>query len=168
MTNKAYVFERVLHWLSALFLLFMLMNLSTQLHNVDWDIKGQVEHRQDALEWHGTIGVVLLVLTLVRIIYPFLSKASIPRVIPTSSKHAAVIKVTHLALYLCIFSLVVSGLAMFNHYEIPLVLFGVEVAPNKPGFYDVFPKIHQIHMLLRDVIWWLIGIHFIGIMYAKR
>lgn len=50
MQSKSYIVETALHWVSALLLLFMLLNLSSQLHNVDWDIKGQLEHRQDAVE----------------------------------------------------------------------------------------------------------------------
>jgi cytochrome b561 len=62
MKSKSYIIDRALHWISALLLLFMLMNLSTQLHNVDWDIKGQLEHRQDAVEAHPIIGMILLFL----------------------------------------------------------------------------------------------------------
>lgn len=168
MMGKAYIFDRVLHWLSAALLLFMLMNLSSQLHNVDWDIKGQVVHRQDAVEIHATIGLILLIVTLARIFYSMFNKAALPRIQPKGPKHAAFIKVIHLALYFCILGLVVTGLVMFNNYEIPLSLFGIELQPSKQDFYSIFPDIHRIHMLLRNTIWWLIGIHFVGIMYAKK
>ncbi len=55
MKSTSYIVDRVLHWLSAFLLLFMLMNLSTQLHNVNWEIKGQLEHRQDAVEMHAVL-----------------------------------------------------------------------------------------------------------------
>lgn len=168
MHSKSYIIDRALHWIAALLLLFMLMNLSTQLHNVDWDIKGQLLHRQEAVEVHALAGFALLAVTLFRILFPFLTKTPLPRVEPKSPKHGFFIKTTHMAMYLCIVMLVVTGVLMVNNYEIPLTILGVELSPDKDAFYGVFPKIHQIHMLLKQAIWWLIGIHFVGIMYAKK
>jgi cytochrome b561 len=168
MKSKSYVIDRALHWIAALFLLFMLMNLSTQLHNVDWDIKGQLEHRQDAVETHATVGVILLVFTIMRLVFPYLTKAKIPRVEARSAKHSAFIKVTHIALYLCIFLLVVTGTTLLNNHEIPLSVFGIDFQASKDSFYQVFPQYHEIHMMLTNTIWWLISIHFVGIMYAKK
>ena len=168
MKSKSYIVDRALHWLSAFLLLFMLMNLSTQLHNVNWEIKGQLEHRQDAVEMHALIGIALVLFTLARLVFPYISKTEIPRVKPKSGKHALFIKLTHIAMYFCIFALAVTGIALINNYEIPLTVLGTEIAPDKESFYDTFPKIHEIHMVLKQAIWWLIGIHFFGIMYAKK
>jgi len=166
--KKAYIVDRALHWIAALLLLFMLMNLSTQLHNVDWDIKGQLEHRQDAVQVHATVGIVLLVFTLGRLIFPYLTRSEIPRIKPRSRGHSVFIKLTHGALYACIFLLCATGAGLITHYEIPLSVFGINLEPDKAGFYEVFPDIHQVHMVLKQAIWWLIAIHFIGIMYARR
>lgn len=168
MKSKTYIVDRALHWISALLLLFMLMNLSTQLHHVNWDIKGQVTHRQEAVELHAVIGIILVLLTIARLIFPYLTKTKIERVQPESKKHSVFIKVTHVSLYLCIFLLATTGLALINNYQIPLTVFGIELAPDKEAFYQVFPDIHEIHMFLKQFIWWLIAIHFIGIIYAKR
>ena len=168
MKSKSYIVDRALHWISALLLLFMLLNLSSQLHNVDWDIKGQLEHRQDAVELHAVLGITLLLFTIARIIFPYLSKTSIERVNLTSKTHSIFIKLTHISLYSCIFLLAATGLALINNYQIPLTVFGIELAPDKDAFYQVFPGIHDIHMVLKQLIWWLIAIHFFGIMYAKR
>lgn len=54
--------DRTLHWISAILLPLMLLNLSSQLHNLDWDIRGQVDHRQDIVEMYAALGVDLLVL----------------------------------------------------------------------------------------------------------
>ncbi|BDX06039.1 cytochrome b/b6 domain-containing protein [Planctobacterium marinum] len=168
MTSKIYIVDRVLHWVSAFLLLFMLMNLSSQLHHANWDIKGQLLHRQDAVEIHAIMGIILVVLTIGRIVYSHLSKPRLNRVQPKSIWHQRFIQITHVALYICIFSLVATGIAMINHYEIPLTIYGIEFSPDKEGFYDTFPSIHSIHLQLREAIWWLIAIHFVGIMYAKR
>lgn len=168
MKSKEYVIDRALHWISALLLLFMLMNLSSQLHNVDWDVKGQLEHRQDAVEVHATIGIILVVFTLARLVFPYLSKTQIKRVQPKSRQHAIFINVTHTMLYSCIFLLVGTGIVLINNYEIPLTVFNIQLLPDKNGFYNVFPTIHEIHMGLKQAIWWLVAIHFVGILYAKR
>ncbi|MDP2716900.1 cytochrome b/b6 domain-containing protein [Rheinheimera sp.] len=168
MKSKSYIVDRALHWISALLLLFMLLNLSSQLHNVDWDIKGQLEHRQDAVELHAVLGIILVIFTIARLIFPYLTKTKIERVNPASKKHSIFIKATHVSLYACIFLLAATGLILINNYQIPLTVLGIELPPDKDAFYQVFPGIHDIHMFLKQLIWWLIAIHFFGIMYAKR
>ncbi|MCV2883208.1 cytochrome b/b6 domain-containing protein [Aestuariibacter sp. AA17] len=168
MKTNTYIVDRALHWSAALMLLFMLLNLSSLLHNIDWDIKGQITHRQEAVEIHALVGILLLVVTFVRIVMPFVSKEKIPRIKPTSTAHKVFIQATHIALYSCITLLVLTGIIMINNYEIPIHIFGFVVGDNKEAFYDFFPKVHAIHILLKDSIWWLIAIHFVGIMYAKK
>lgn len=166
--SKTYVIDRTLHWISALLLFVMLMYLSAQLHNVDWQIKGQLEHRQGAVETHAFIGIVLLLVTLARLFLPVLVNTPIKRIELKSSRHALIVKLTHIALYLCIFLLVATGLLMINNYEIPITLLSVELPPNKDMFYSFFPAVHEIHMILKQTLWILIALHFAGIMYAKR
>lgn len=166
--NKSYVMDRALHWISALLLLLMLMMLSTQLHNVDWNIKGQLEHRQDAVEMHAIIGIILVLFTAARLLFPFVAKGSIKRVEPKSASHTLFVKLTHMALYACIFLLAGTGLLLINNYEIPLTVFGFDLSPDRDEFYSFFPTIHDVHMTLKQSMWWLIAIHFIGIMVSKR
>ena len=168
MVSKSYIVDRGLHWIAALLLLLMLTNLSSQLHNMDWEIKGQLLHRQEAVESHVLMGVTLFLITLLRIVYPYLIKTKLPRVQPKSKNHEWFIKVTHLALYLCIGLLVVTGSLMLSKYEVPLSIMGVDIPPDKEAFYGTYPQIYKWHMLLKQSIWWLIGIHFVGIMYAKK
>ncbi|GGF64958.1 cytochrome b/b6 domain-containing protein [Alteromonas lipolytica] len=166
--SKSYLTDRALHWISALLLILMLMNLSTQLHNVDWDIKGQLEHRQYAVEMHAVTGIALLLFTLARLLFPrFLSKP-LKRIKPTSPVHALFIKATHFALFATIFLLAATGMLLVSNYEIPLTILGVDLPPDKQAFYGFFPTIYDIHMLLQQTMWWLIAIHFAGILYAKR
>lgn len=168
MISKSYLGDRVLHWVSAILLLLMLMNLSTQLHNVDWDIKGQLEHRQGAVEMHAVVGVTLVVFTVARLLFPYFVRTPIKRIEPRSTSHALFIKATHVGLYTCIISLAGTGLVLINNYEIPLTVLGFDLAPDRDAFYSLFPKVHAIHMALKQAIWWLIAIHLIGILYAKR
>ena len=168
MLTKIYITDRLIHWISAFLLIFMLMNLSTQLHNIDWDIKGQLLHRQNAVEAHAVVGLLLFALTIGRLLFTWLNKAKLKRTTPRSKKHGLMIKTTHTALYVCLMSLAITGSAMISHYEIPLTVLGVELQPEKVGFYDFFPTVHQIHMVLKQAIWWLLGIHVVGVIMAKR
>ena len=168
MISKSYIVDRALHWISAILLLLMLMSLSTQLHNVDWDIRGQLEHRQDAVEIRALIGIALVLFTVARLLFPYFAKTPIKRIKPKSMRHTLFIKITHFALYSCIFLLAGTGFLLINNYEIPLTVLWMDLAPDREAFYSFFPQVHDIHMVLQQSIWWLIAIHFLGIMYAKR
>ncbi len=57
MLTKSYLTDRLIHWISAILLVFMIMNISTQLHNINWDIEGQLLHRRDAVDqYSGVLG----------------------------------------------------------------------------------------------------------------
>ena len=168
MLSRLYIADRVLHWTIAILMLVMLMGLSSQLHNVNWEVKGQLLHRQDAVSAHATLGAILLFLTLFRVVYTRMFSARLPRFEPRSRNHGHVIAATHLALNLCIVALAASGVSMLMNYEIPLSVMGIDVESSKQDFYQTFPGIHNIHMTLKSALWWLIGIHFVGIMYARK
>jgi cytochrome b561 len=87
---------------------------------------------------------------------------------PRSKKHALMIKGTHIALYVCLIGLAITELTMINHYKIPLTVLGIKLPPKIVAFYNFFPKAHQIHMLLKQTIWWLLGIHIVGVVMARR
>ena len=58
--KKSFIIDRVLHWISALTIIFLLFDMGTGIHNIDYRIKGAVQHKQDAIELHVTAAIVLL------------------------------------------------------------------------------------------------------------
>ena len=166
--QKSYLVDRGLHWLSALLLILMLLNLSAELHTVDWDIKGQLLHRQEAVEKHAMMGIALFVILLGRIAWTFAFKSTLPRIIPKSTRHQWLIKITHASLYLTLALLVITGILMLNNYDLSTHVYAFELQGDKQKHIERFPAIHQIHMLARDGIWWMIAIHFFGILAARR
>jgi cytochrome b561 len=114
------------------------------------------------------MGVVLLTLTLVRIVLPFVCQGEIPRIQPHNNKHRIFINITHIALYFSIGLLVAIGLIMIANYAIPITLLGMTFEGKKENFYQFFPKVYDVHMFLQTSIWWLITIHFFGVLYAKK
>ncbi len=168
MASRSRILDRSLHWISAVLLLLMLMTLSSQLHQVNWEVKGQLAHRQDAVELHAIMGLMLVVVMLIRLIFPLLSSVPMVRMQPTSATHGFFIRLTHSALYVSILGLAVTGLMMVNNYEIPLMVAGISIAQDKQAFYANFTQWHEIHMILKQVMWWLIGLHLAGVLYAKK
>ena len=166
--NKLNIIDRTLHWISALLLLFMLMNLSSQLHNVDWDIKGQLLHRQEAVQLHATVGLILLAITLTRIGFGRLFEQRLTRTPARSQRHRWLVKSTHLALYLTIGTLVLTGLLMLGNYDIDLYLLGQALPGSKERYYQNFASLQSLHHSAQTCLWWLIALHFIGALYARK
>ena len=168
MNTKEYIVDRVLHWVSALLLLFMLLNMASVIHNVDYKIKGQVEHKQDAIELHATVGAFLIICLIARIIWVKLYETRIPRTHMKTNRHELFVKVTHFFMFVLPLLLVTSGVAMAINSNIPLSIFGFDISPNKEGYREFFHVAHNAHLNLITAIWWLIGIHFVGILISKR
>lgn len=166
--NNFYLSDRILHWVSAAFILYMLMVISTELHTVDWQIKGQISHRQDAVQSHAFIGILLIVLTMGRLLLSKFFGASLTRTIPKSSLHKQFIKITHALLYLTIITLFVTGFAMIMNYDIPLIIYGVDLAPDSDRYYSIAVEMRDIHLKAKTLLWWLIGIHLVGFLYSKK
>ncbi len=53
--RQTYIVDRILHWASSITILFLLLDMGTRIHNVDYRIKGAIQHKQDAIEAHMTI-----------------------------------------------------------------------------------------------------------------
>jgi cytochrome b561 len=168
MNTKEYIVDRALHWISALLLLFMLLNMASIIHNVDYKIKGQVEHRQDAIELHATVGVFLIFCLITRIIWVKLNKTRIPRTQMKTKRHVLFVKVTHFFMFCLPFLLVASGIAMALNSNIPLSILGFDISANIEGYRAFFHVAHNAHLNLIAAIWWLIAIHFVGILISKR
>lgn len=166
--SKAYITDRILHWVSSLTLLFLLLNMGAQIHYVDYQVKGQIEHRQDAIELHATVGIMLILLLVTRLLWGKLHANHIPRTSVEKNAHKVFILGTHVLLYLVPIGLLISGLLMVTNIDIPLSIFGVSIDKDMQGFIDIYQVAQTIHLNLITLIWWLIGIHVIGIMYAKR
>jgi len=167
MEFKPYIVDKVLHWSIVLMLLFML-NLSTELHYTNWEIKGPLLHRQEAVQFHAMVGIIVLLFIIVRAIFTHVMRGNIPRLPPKNNKHALFIKVIHVGMYFCLLALVFTGIGLINNYEIPLSIYGIELTPVRENFLKIFPTLHDIHLVLQNVFWWLVAIHFVGFIYAKK
>ncbi len=115
--------QKLLHWLSAITVI--------GLFAVGWwmvELDYYNEWYQTAPHWHKSIGILLIMATVVRLII----KIKRPKVVPLAS-HASweklVAKITHNILYLGLFLLFVSGyliatadgeaISVFDWFEVP-------------------------------------------------
>lgn len=166
--SKPYLIDRILHWVSAVLLLFLLLNMASQIHTVDYRIKGQVGHLQSAIQDHGSIAVIMLFVLLLRFIWFRLFQQDIPRQSVESKGHNLFIKLTHLSLYLAITTLVVSGGAMALNTDFSVNLLGIQWSDGGTKDPANYFRMHEIHLTAITAFWWLVGIHVGGVLYARR
>lgn len=166
--TKAYIVDRALHWISSLLILFMLLNMGSQIHLLDYRVKGQIEHRQDAIEMHALVGAILLLVLVSRMVWAALFKAQIPRNLIQNKLHSRFISVIQFLLYAVVFALAVSGVMMAGESELSLHLLGLELSSPDHKNIKQYSQLLEIHLFFISVFWWLIGLHVAGAMYAKR
>lgn len=169
MTPKlSYIIDRILHWVSAFTILFLLFDMGTRIHNVDYRIKGEIEHKQDAIELHVSIAFLLLLTIFCRIIWRkfFLDEKFQTRY--KSRKHRWLVNSVHVAMYSTIFLMMISGLFMINNYEHPIELFNL-IELSK-GYTEKFTYLsaNNWHLNLESILYSLIFLHFIGAIYHNR
>lgn len=166
--SKPYLVDRIMHWVSALVILFMLMNMYSQIHTVDYQVKGQLEHRQEAIELHGAVGIFLLILLLGRLIWFKMFREEIPRQSIVKKSHNMFIKITHFLLYLAVALLSVTGFLMATNADVPITAWGINLSSGVAQDVPFYGDVRDIHLSLITAFWWLIGIHFVGAIYARK
>jgi len=167
-SNTNYIIDRVLHWSSVLFILAMISMMGTELHNVDYTVKGPVQHKQDAIEFHFIMGMTLLALIISRIVWSgfFLEADKKPQV--KSKLHKWLILVMHTAMYGALISMIITGLIMVNNYEHPLsILSSISFAENG-GSLSVFTDARSAHMWMLNSFYVFTAGHIGAVLYSKR
>ncbi len=146
----------------------MLLIMGTQIHNIDYRIKGAIEHKQDAIEVHFIMAVLVFVLLLARATWSkkFLAKAYKP--IFKSVYHQRFVYFIHALMYLVLLSLMISGLLMINNYEHSLHILNILSFSQNTTEQAMFNFANNIHLYLEDAIYALIAIHFFGVVYSKK
>lgn len=128
--NEKYTpMTRIFHWVGALLLLIPVV-----LINMGDDYTGI----------HKAMGVSFLIWTLLRIFNRFVSKAPAP--VPMPVWQTAIAHLTHLALYLAMLAMPISGLLMSMYGGRSTSVFGLfEIAPMVSPDRDMARFFNQIH-----------------------
>lgn len=128
---------RVVHWLMAaliLSLLFVGLSMVTSLGA--W--------QDTLLRWHKMAGLVAAAAVLLRIAIRFSARTpQLPNSVPLWQQYVA--KLTHLAFYLLLLLMPLSGYLMQNAAGRPLTVFGVTLptlVPTDLAWYGFFRELH--------------------------
>lgn len=152
----------ILHWLMAV-LIFGNLALGLLLDDIPNDLKFQM------YQLHKSIGISVLVLTVIRILWRFMFKAP---TLPATLKSWEVwaVKATHFLFYALMVGIPLSGWALVSAspMNIPTILFGFIPLPHLPFFNAVQGEdarkalshsIGEVHELLAFVIIALLLLH---------
>jgi len=97
--KTSYITDRVLHWCSASAIIFLLLDMGTRIHNIDYRIKGATQHKQDAIELHIGIALLLLIVLLARIVWYQFYLHRDYKVKFENTQHNYLIRFVHYSLY---------------------------------------------------------------------
>lgn len=167
-SKTTYIIDRVLHWAAAFVILYMLLNMGTLVHNVDYQIKGEMLHKQDAVSTHLIQGVLLFIILIARLAWSrwFLADEHKTRV--DNAKHQWLVTIIHSGFYLLLFAMLVTGFIMANNYEFPLPVLDNLVLSETGVDKQTFYRFHDIHLWIEDVLYFLIVLHVAGAFYHRR
>lgn len=128
----------VLHWLTGAMLLLALVMGTFALAPIPLDAPNKL----DALRGHMTFGVLLGALMVVRLV---VHSMTVKHVMPTPSSGSAakdtLAKVVHVGLYLLVFAMVASGMAMSLMTGLSDVVFGPAGGVIPANLREVAPRL---------------------------
>ena len=155
---KYHLTSRILHWLMAF---LIIANLAIGFYMKDF-IANDAQNRFEIYDFHKSIGVLVIILLVFRIINRHIHKAP---ALPESFKKLDVnlAKIGHISLYILMLIVPVSGYLMSSFAGYPVKFFGVEL----PAFLDTnftFAKIcSEAHEISAIALIALIAIHILAI-----
>ncbi len=157
MTQKYHISSRILHWVMAL---LILVALALGIYMTDF-IAESATNKYTIYDLHKSIGVMILILIFVRVINRFVHPApELPEGIAKIERIAS--HFTHIALYILMILVPISGYLMSNSYGFAVHLFYLSlpnlIAPN-PELGRFFAEAHEI---LAFTLIAAITLHFIG------
>ena len=142
----------ILHAVQGLGVLFILLTGSLILSEMPNNVE-----KISSFAIHMILGVILLVLTFVRIW--FIIKSPKLETLQISSFRQKIIKINHLLIYVVILSMGISGIVMSQLSGLgEIVFFGLNQAIN---LEDLTPAL--VHRVLAKVLMFLIVMHVLGV-----
>lgn len=166
--SKPFLAERIVHWVSALLILYMLMNMSSMIHIADYTKLGTDAHREQVVTTHASTGAILVILLTIRILWSHFYRSQIIRLCIDKPLHRYLVKGTHILLYAALFMLPFTGVMMILNSEMQVSILGIEIAGTSGYHSKEYGTFHDLHLNLITATWWLIFIHFFGVMAARK
>ena len=166
--TKTRVVDRILHWISAIAIVILLTDMNTRIHYVDYRIKGQMEHKQDAIEVHIVVAIVLLISLIGRMIWSHLFLHQDYKVKYKSNRHKLLVRTVHSSLYLICFALMVSGVFMVANYEHPLDIFSLLTLSEDGVMRSLYLAANEWHLQLKSIILVFVFVHVAGAIHSRK
>jgi cytochrome b561 len=111
-----------------------------------------------ARQTHETIGILVFVLVLLRILWRLFQPTPEPAPVAPWMKYSA--SAAHVALYALLVTIPLTAIAGAWLEAHPVTVFGIgNVGPMPPQAHDLGQSIAYIHTILGNVIIWLAGFH---------
>jgi len=145
-----------LHWLSALLLIIMLFMGTFILQNLPNDVE-----KAEPIKVHMIVGGVIALIMLFRLIMKWMTAQPIHKTTGNQFIDFSA-KAAHTLLYVLVFAMWGSGVALAITANIPDVVF--DGIGTLPADFDSFPARH-LHGLLGILLSFLVILHVIGSLY---
>lgn len=148
-----------LHWVLAVLIAIALLMGSTQLVS----LSNASPDKIFALRAHMVAGAAILVLTIVRLIV----KVNTAKPAPATTGNPLLDtlgRLTHVVLYLLVFGMVGSGIAMAIQANLPAAVFSLS-APLPPNFDHLAPRL--AHGYIAKALIALVGLHIAAALYHQ-
>ena len=139
---KYHLLSRIFHWVMAILIIFM---IGFGIYMTDF-ISNENTNRHTIYELHKSIGVLVLILLIARIINRLYHK---PPTLPESIKNfeKKIAYLAHLGFYFLMLIVPLSGYLMSNFYGFEVKIFGI-ILPNLTSqnidLAKIFGEIHEI------------------------
>jgi cytochrome b561 len=154
---------RLLHWLTVLLVIAQVI--------VIWSIPEGDTGQSPLWGVHGTLGPLILVVTLVRLVVRWSTHVpDLPPDVPTWQRRVA--RLNQAALYLVLIAMPLTGWAIFSVHGNGPLMFGVlqlppivNPAPEGVKPEDVAAPYATAHVVLGWVLLVLVGLHVLGALY---
>jgi cytochrome b561 len=150
--------QRVLHWLMAVAILAMLFIGVGMVSTIGREYV-------PLLVTHKTLGIVILILALARLVLRFIYGAPpLPADLPEPMKLAA--HLSHVALYVLMIGMPLIGWAMLSAAAYPIVLFGgVKLPPILPQSDTLHALLWSAHYYLAYAFFALVLMHLAAALF---
>jgi cytochrome b561 len=146
----------ILHWLTAAALIFQIAFAG--------NLEGPLgPDKADAFQWHKSVGILVLALTLVRLIWRVTHPAPAQSA-SLASWERTLAKVTHWMFYGVLLLIPLTGWAAISAspLALPARLFGAIPFPDLPAPDQAFELLGSVHHLLVFGLYGLLALHVAG------
>ena len=153
--DSYHVFSKSIHWITALLilgLLFIGFYMSTLTFSED---------KLSLYGWHKSFGLLVLILTGVRVVWHVVKRKPVPLNTHKKWEHLFA-RLVHIFLYLALFIMPLSGWVMSSAGDFTVKFFGYHMPDLTQKSEALFNSSRELHEILAYILLLIIGLHMVG------